>query len=610
MTDAVKEKDRPTGAENVVWDLSVFYDSLDDPKIETDIEKLNNLVDAFQDTYRGKVAVMSAAEFVQAYKDIEAIYDIRGRLSSFASLNFSTDTGNKQFQAQVGKMQEIGSQMSQKMVFFDLEWGELADDKAQAILDDPVLGKYRYHLETERRYKPYNLSEIEEQIIIEKNVTGSGAWTRFFTQLTSSLKYDWDGEEVNMTAILKYLYNPDRAIREKAWRKQTEKLEEKSMELTFVFNTLVLDKANSDKRRGYETWVSSRNLSNKASDEVVEALIESVTNNYEVVSRHYKMKRALLGLDELFDYDRYAPLALKESDAFYTWDEAKNIVLNAFENFSIEMKDSAQAFFDNNWIHAPVSPNKRGGAFASPTVVSAHPFVFLNYLGTANDVSTLAHELGHGIHMYLSGRKHGFPALYHPLTVAEMASTFAEMLVFQDLMAAEDDKEVQLSMLVEKIEGTFATVFRQISMNRFEDKMHTARRSEGELSTERYNELWLESQRDMFGDSVTITDEYGSWWGYVHHFVQVPGYVYAYAFGELLVLALYKLYQEEGEAFIPKYIDVLAAGDSDYPDKLLARVGVDINDPDFWQKGIDVIEEWVTQAESLAHELYPDKFAE
>lgn len=607
MTDAVQ--DRPTGAENVIWDLSVFYDSLDDPKIQQDIDTLNTLVDDFQAKYRGQVANLTATDFAEAYETMEKIYDLRGRLGSYASLNFSTDTANTAYQQFIAKMQDLGSSLSQKLVFFDLEWNQLEDEQAQAILDDPAIAKYRYFMEADRRYKPYNLSEIEEQILIEKSVTGAGAWTRFFTQLTSSFKFDWMGEEVNMTHVLNKMRDADRDIREMAWQKLTDKLQEKSMELTFIFNTLALDKANSDKRRGYESWVSSRNLSNKATDEVVDALIETVTSNYGLVARQYRLKGALLGLDELLDYDRYAPLNLKENEDFYTWDEAKSIVLKAFENFDTEMKDAAELFFDNNWIHAPVTQNKRGGAFASPTVVSANPFVFVNYMGDARNITTLAHELGHGIHMYLSGQKSGLFALYTPLTTAEMASTFAEMLVFQDLMAAEDDKEVKLSMLVEKIEDTFATVFRQISMNRFEDKMHTARRAEGELTTERFNELWLETQRDMFGDSVTMTDEYSYWWSYVPHFLHTPGYVYAYSFGELLVLALYKLYQEEGASFVPKYIDLLAAGDSDYPDKLLAEVGVDINDPGFWQKGIDVIEEWIAQAESLAHELYPDKFA-
>ena len=602
-------QERLTGAEDVIWDLSVFYQSLDDPQLEADIEKLRTLVDEFNARWRGKVAGMSAADFRDAYQALESIYDMRGRLGSFAFLNFSTDTGNAAFQAAVARIEELEASLSQKLVFFDLEWNALDDDAAERIMADSVLVDYHYHLEAERRNKPYYLSEAEEQIVIEKQVTGSAAWTRFFTQLTSAFRFDWLGEQVNMTFVLNKLRDSDRDAREMAWRALTDKLEEKSLELTFIFNTLALDKANSDRRRGYASWISSRNLSNKASDEVVEALVSTVTGNYGIVARHYQLKKALLGYDELYDYDRYAPLNLKESEEFYVWEQARDIVLEAFDNFSPRMKSAAQRFFDNNWIHAPVLPNKRGGAFASPTVASANPYVFLNYLGDTRDITTLAHELGHGIHMFLSGRESGLFALYTPLTTAEMASTFAEMLVFQDLMAAEDDEEIKLSMLTEKIEDTFATVFRQISMNRFEDKMHSARRSEGELTAERFNELWLETQRDMFGDSVIITDEYGSWWSYVPHFLHTPGYVYAYSFGELLVLALYRIYQEEGASFVPKYIDLLAAGDSDYPDRLLAKVGVDINDPGFWQKGIDVIEEWVAQAEALARQLYPDKFA-
>ncbi len=607
MTDAASE--RPTGAEDVIWDLSVFYQGMDAPEIEADIVTVNSLAEAFQERYRGKLDKMSADDFVEAYEAMEAIYDLSGRLESYAFLNFSTDTGDAVYQGFVASIQDLGAALSQTLVFFELEWNALDDDRAKAILDDPKLAKYRYFLEAERRYKPYRLTEPEEQIIIEKGVTGSSAWARFFTQLTSGFSFDWMGDEVNMSFILNKLYDADRDVREMAWRKVTDKLDERSMELTFIFNTLVLDKANSDKRRGYSSWVSSRNLSNKADDSVVEALIQSVTGNYALVARHYELKRALLGYEELYDYDRYAPLNLKESEAFYQWAEAKTIVLRAFEKFSPQMKAIAQEFFDASRIHAPVSAGKRGGAFAAPTVASADPYVFLNYLGSTRDVTTLAHELGHGIHMALSGRKHGLFALYTPLTTAEMASTFAEMLVFQDLMTAEKDREVRLSMLVGKIEDTFATVFRQISMNRFEDKMHTARRSEGELTTERLSELWLETQRDMFGDSVAITEEYGLWWSYVPHFLHAPGYVYAYSFGELLVLALYRMYQDEGESFVPKYLDLLAAGDSDYPDRLLAKIGVDINDPGFWQKGIDVIKGWIDRAGALARELYPDRFA-
>jgi len=598
-----------TGAETVLWDLSVFYQSPDDQQIEADIAELKQLVAAFQERWRGRVAGMSASDFCAAYQALEAIIDLRGRLESFAFLNFSTDTANTAYQAAVARIQELEAALQQQLVFFDLEWNALDDDAAARILDDPAVAAYRYVMESGRRYRPYQLSEPEEQIIIEKQVTGASAWKRFFTQLTSAFRFDWMGEPVNLEYLLNKLRDADRDTREMAWRKLSDKLQERSMELTFIFNTLALDKSQSDNRRGYASWISQRNLSNKASDEVVQSLVDTVTDNYSLVARHYQLKRALLGYEELYDYDRYAPLKLKASDNFYPWLQARDIVLQAFDNFSPQLSAAAQPFFDNSWIHAPALPNKRAGAFAAPTVASANPFVFLNYLGDTRDVTTLAHELGHGMHMLLSAREKGQFALYTPLTTAEMASTFAEMLVFQDLMSAEKDPEVRLAMLIEKIEDSFATVFRQISMNRFEDALHNARREEGELPSERLDELWLQTQRDMFGDSLHITDEYGSWWSYVPHFLHVPGYVYAYAFGELLVLALYRLYQEEGAAFVPKYLELLAAGDSDYPDRLLARVGVDCNDPGFWQKGVDIIAGWVADAEALAAQLYPDKFA-
>ncbi len=607
MVTATPEK-QATGAENVIWDLSVFYSGFDDPQIEQDIQQLHSMVDEFVSTYKGRVGELDAEEMVDAMKAQEAIFDLGGRLQSFASLNFSTDTGNSQFGAEMQRMSELSSKMQQKLVFFDLEWNQVDDAKAEQLLNDPTLGDYRYHLHAERRYKPHQLTEAEEQILLEKNVTGRSAWTRFFTQLTSSFRFDWDGEELNMSQLLTKLYDTDRSIRERAAQMMTDKLQERSMELSYIFNVLAADKASNDKLRDYSSWISSRNLANKAPDAVVDALGKTVTSNYDIVARHYTLKRQLTGLDELKDYDRYAPLNLKESDAFYTWDEAKAIVLNAFRQFNPQMAEGVERFFDENWIHAPITPGKRGGAFASPTVPSAHPYILVNFNGTARNVMTLAHELGHGIHMLLSGENQTLMGLYTPLTTGEMASVFAEMLVFQDLMAKEDDKEVQLSMLVSKLENVFATVFRQISMNRFEDLMHTARREEGELSTERLNELWLTTQKDMFQDSVEITDNYGYWWSYIHHFLSSPGYVYAYSFGELLVMALYKTYQEKGESFAPKYVELLSAGDSDYPDNLLAKVGVDLNDPNFWQKGIDAIETMVAQEEALARELYPEKF--
>jgi oligoendopeptidase F len=504
---------------------------------------------------------------------------------------------------------EHGSKLQQKMLFFDLEWKAVDEAAAHRLLSDPTLGKYRHHLEAERRYIPYTLSEIEEQLLVEKSVTGRSAWARFFTKLTTAMRYEYEGEQLNQSQILDKLHLPDRAVREKAAASVTAGLGAKAMELTYIFNVLVADKASDDARRGYPSWVSARNLSNKASDEVVNALIQAVTSNYDIVARHYKLKRTLLGLDELYDYDRYAPLELGGDERDYHWTEARDIVQNAYTGFSPEMSAISARFFDENWIHAPALPNKRGGAFSASGVPSAHPFVFMNYLGKARDVMTLAHELGHGVHQYLSGRAQGILGMYAPLTTSEMASVFGEMLVFTDLMTREPSPAARLKLLVGRLEDSFATVFRQVAMNRFEDKLHTARRTEGELSTERINALWLETQRAMFGDSLTIRDDYGSWWGYIFHFIGSPGYVYAYAFGELLVLALFKLYRERGASFVPQYLEVLAAGDSDYPENILAKVGVDLRDPAFWNEGLNALREMLSQEEALARQLYPEKFA-
>ncbi|MEO6757821.1 MAG: M3 family oligoendopeptidase [Saprospiraceae bacterium] len=599
--------ERTTGAENVIWDLSIFYKSVDDPAIEQDMQAITKEVDAFAATYKGRVASLTADELLAAVKALESIYDKTGRIGSFASLLYSTDTADPKYGALVQKVTEFDSDLSQKMVFFDLEWNNTDDAVAKKLLDDPKVAPYRHMLDATRRYKPYQLSEIEEQLLVEKSVTGNSAWTRFFTQLTSAIRLDYEGQKLTMTQVLTKLHSDDRETRRKAAESITAGLKDKSMELTYIFNVLAADKASDDKKRGYPSWVSSRNLSNKAPDEVVNALIQSVTSNYGIVAQHYNLKRQLLGLDELTDYDRYAPLPIKDSDAFYTWDEAKEIVLTAFRGFSPRIAEVSQRFFDENWIHAPVLPNKRGGAFCAFTVASAHPYVFVNFEGKARDVQTLAHELGHGVHAYLAAEAHGLFGMHTPLTTAEMASTFGEMLVFTDLMNKESDPEVRLAMLAHKVEDTFATVFRQISMNRFEDALHTARRTEGELTTDRINELWMNSQKAMFGDSVNLSENYGRWWSYVPHFLHTPGYVYAYSFGELLVLALFNVYRERGAAFVPQFVEVLAAGDSDWPEKILSKAGVDLTDLNFWNEGLAAIQDLVNQETELAKQVYPDK---
>lgn len=605
MTDTAPET---TGAQAIIWDLTPLYGGIDDPAIDADMQRAESLADDFASRFRGRVSLLEADELLQAVQALETIYDVTGRIESYASLVHSTDTLDSAANALVAKVDEFDARVSQKLVFFQLEWNAIDEARAGALMADPSLARYRHMLEAQRRYTPYQLDEAREQLLLDKKVTGRSAWERFFDQLMGSMRYELDGQQLTQSEILVRLYSPDREVRRAAADAMTTGLRNRSMELTYIFNVLAADKASDDRLRGFPTWVSSRNLSNKAPDAVVDALVEAVTARYDLVMRHYNLKRALLGLDELTDYDRYAPLPIKEGDRLYAWDDAQRMVLDAFNQFSGDMAAAARRFFDENWIHAALAPNKQGGAYAHPVVPNVHPYVFLNYTGKARDVATLAHELGHGIHMLLSGQKSGLFGLYTPLTTAEMASVFAEMLVFSDLMDKEADAEARLAMLIAKIEDTFATVFRQVSMNRFEHGMHTARRGEGELPTERLSALWLESQRTMFGDSVNLRDDYGLWWSYIPHFLHVPGYVYAYAFGELLVLALFDIYKEQGADFVPKYIRVLEAGDSDWPENILAEVGVDLNDPAFWSRGLNAIQALVEQEEALAREVYPDRF--
>ncbi|MEM9953022.1 MAG: M3 family oligoendopeptidase [Chloroflexota bacterium] len=601
--------ERKTGAEDITWDLSIYYDSPDDPRIDEDMSKIQSDAEQFVANYKGKIATLEAEEIGEMYSRMEKVYDDFNRITTYASLNFSVYSTDPTWGGFIQKIQEFGSKLSQQIVFVQLEWNAIDDERAQALMGDPVLRDYAYHLEVERLNKPYQLTEAEEKLLMEKSVTGTAAWNRFFSQVMGAMTATFRGEEMPFEQVLsKISSSADRDVRKDAADAVTKALEGRTMELTYIFNVLAADKASNDRLRGYPSWITSRNLSNKASDETVEALIEAVTSNYSIVADHYNVKKVLLGYDELYDYDRYAPLTLKESETFYTWDEAKKIVLDAYTGFNPRMGEIAARFFDENWIHAPVIQGKRGGAYASYGSKSTHPWIFTNYTGSVNDVMTLAHEMGHGLHMYLAGESQTLLSMYTPLTTAETASVFGEMIVFKDLMSKESDKEVQLAMLTEKIDSTFATVFRQISMNRFEEAMHTARREEGELTTDRLNELWMQTQKDMFQGSVTMRDDYQQWWSYIPHFLNVPGYVYAYAFGELLVLALYNLYEETGDSFIPKYVELLASGDSDYPENLLAKVGVDLNDPEFWSKGVDLIRDMVKQEADLAKELFPEKF--
>ncbi len=595
----MKEK-KITGAEQIRWDLSDLYESTDDPAITTDRQKVLELADSFEKSYRNRVSGLAPAEFAKALDRYSEILEIMSRLGSYAYLNWTTNTEDSALGKAVQESTELSSELSQKTIFFTIEWLEMDEESADRLIRSDELSFYSHYLETSRLDKPHTLEEKEEKILSAKSVTGARAWVRFFDETLGASRFTIDGEKLTESQILSRMSDPDRDTRRKASEVFTEGLAKMKHPLTFVFNTLLADKHTNDRLRKYPHWLRARNLANEISDESVQALIYAVTGQHHLVHRFYHLKKQLLGVDEMMEYDRYAPV-LKNREKI-RWDAAKEMVLDAYTEFHPDMGAIAGRFFDENWIDAAVVPGKRGGAYSASTIPSVHPYVFMNYDGKIRDVQTLAHELGHGVHQHLS-RKKGILQSGTPLTTAETASVFGEMLVFRKLMANLNDPEEKMALLVGKIDDTIATVFRQISMNRFEDRIHRARREEGELTSDRFSELWMETQAPVYGDSVTLTENYRSWWSYIPHFIHTPGYVYAYAFGELLVLALYQEYLNSENGFNEAYIRMLEKGGSDWPSNLMADLGVDINDETFWNRGLQAIESLIGEAEALLPEL-------
>jgi oligoendopeptidase F len=590
--------------ENVAWNLDPLLDGgAGDPEaaVEGMIADAQQRAEAFAQAHAGKVAELDGPGLVAAMHELEAIQDGLGRAGSYAMLNFAGNTADPPRGALLQKVQEGATKIETTLLFFELEWAALEDDRAEELLAADGLDFARHHLRTARRYRPHLLSEPEEKILAEKALTGRTAWSRLFEEQASAITVDLDGESepVSLEVALSRLFNPDRDVRRSAAEQVTGALEPGLRTRAYVLNTLLADKAVDDRLRNYPHWLASRNLSNEASDESVEALIAAVRARYELPRRWYRMKAQLLAIDQLADYDRMA--AVTQEDEQVEWTRARETVLESYSAFSDELGALAKRFFDESWIDAPVRPNKRGGAFCAYTVPSAHPYVLLNYTATRRDVLTLAHELGHGVHAALGGAQ-GIFHMATPLTMAETASVFGETLVFGRLLEQAATPESRLSLLAESIEGSIATVFRQVAMNRFEHLAHTERRERGELAVDRIGELWADSQHELLGDAVEITEGYRSWWSYVPHFIGSPGYVYAYAYGQLLALAVYGRYEEEGESFVPAYLDLLAAGGSRSPEDLGRIVGVDLADPGFWDRGLDIVDRQLDDAEKAARE--------
>ncbi len=592
-----------TSAAGITWNLSDLYADYDDPAIDATMQQVTTEATAFADIYRGSINIPGGPEplhLLEGLERLEALTDNAYRLAVYAMLLFSADTGKPEHRNLQQRMEQWLTGIQNQLLFFKLEWLGLSDADAQKLLDDPALARYRHYLAGERRYQPHMLSEPEERIINEKDVTGANAWQRLFTELTSGLSFplerEGQTEQLPLDAILTLLRNPDRAIRQQAHTTLYTVLGEQSQTLAFIYNTLMQDHLNVDRLRDYTDPMARRNLDNEVAPEVVATMMDVVEQNYDIAQRYFALKAQLLGLPHLQVYDQYAPLG--QVTAHKSYAEARTIILEALGGFDMRFQEIAARFFDENWIDAEVRPGKRGGAFCMGLPPSHHPYILCNYTDEIRDVMTVAHELGHGIHFWLARTQSLFNFM-PTLPLAETASVFGEILVFEHLLKQEQDETAKLALICSKIEDIFATVFRQNVLTRFEQAAF-AGRAQGRLTPEQLGERWIEANGRYYGDAVELTSGYELGWSYIPHFINSPFYCYSYVFGELLVLALYAMYREQGAAFVPRYLALLEAGGSQAPGELLAALGVDPHDPAFWQLGFNELRRMVDWAHELA----------
>ncbi len=588
----------------LAWDLSDLFHGIEDPRIEESLNDGLARAREFAAKYRGKIdsAELTATTLLEAIREYENLAQDLAKPSNYAALVFSSDTSKFENGAFLQHVQERQTAISLETIFFELELMAAAPAIIERLAADPILQGYRHFIQASRLFREHRLSEPEERIIEEKANTGGRAFERLFEQSVSTIEFKLTvhGEERTLTEpeVLALMRDPDREVRKAAAASFTDGLVRNGMLLTFIFNTLVFDKSIDDRLRRYDYPEQARNTANELDAQTVETVMSTCVERYDLVARYYRTKREILGCDKLMHYDRYAPLFETRQEVGF--DEARETVLISFERFSGTISEAAGKFFAGGWIDAEPRKGKRGGAFCMYVTPDLHPYVFLNYLNRKDDIMTLGHELGHGVHAYLS-RANSYVNFSSALPVAELASTFGEILVFGSLVA-KSDLEDKLALYASKIEEIFATIFRQAAMYRFEQELHRARREKGELTTEEIGDMWQRNIQAMFADSVELGEEHRNWWMYVEHFIGSPFYVYAYSFGELLVMALYSMYRREGEAFVPKYLDMLKAGGSCSPQELLARVGIDIKDPEFWRGGMKIVEEMIADFEKLYEE--------
>jgi oligoendopeptidase F len=579
------------------WNLADLYPAPDAAAFKADMQRGEAEAKAFAENYKGKLAKLSGAELAEALKAYEAISDLLGRTGSYAQLYYVGDTTDAARGKFYGDVSSKHTEISTQLLFFELELNRIDDAALEKAMQEPGLNHYRPWIENLRKEKPYQLDDKLEELFLEKSQTGYSAFNRLFDETMADLRFEVEGESLAIEPTLNLLQSPDEAKRKSGALALAKTFKENLRLFTLITNTLAKDKDISDRWRGFKDIAAARHLSNRVEPEVVDALVAAVRAAYPKLShRYYKMKAKWLGKDKLMHWDRNAPLPAEDTREV-PWADAEKMVLSAYGEFSPEMAAIAKTFFDKKWIDAPVRPGKAPGAFAHPTVPSAHPYVLLNYMGKTRDVMTLAHELGHGVHQVLAA-KQGALMASTPLTLAETASVFGEMLTFQALLRQTMDKKKRKILLASKVEDMINTVVRQIAFYTFERKVHTARK-EGELTPDKINDIWLEIQAESLGDSIGIGPGYETFWTYIPHFIHSPFYVYAYAFGDCLVNSLYARYQESEGGFQEKYFTMLRAGGTKHHSELLKPFGLDATNPEFWQKGLSVISGMIDELETM-----------
>ncbi len=577
------------------WNLADLYEAPTAPKFASDVVLAEKMAKAFQSKYKEKLAGLGGKGLADALKDYETVSDLIGRIGSYAQLYYVGNTTDSVRSKFYGDTSSKLTELSTDLLFFELELNLIDDAALQTALQEPSLAHYKPWIDNLRMEKPYQLDAKLEQLFLEKSQTGAGAFNRLFDETMAGLRFEVKGEKLTLEPTLNMMQSPDEAVRKEGAEALAKTFGENVKLFTLITNTLAKDKAISDEWRGFKDIADARHLSNRVEPEVVAALVAAVRESYPKLShRYYKMKAKWLGKDKLMHWDRNAPLPAEDTREI-EWSDAKSMVLDAYGEFSPEMAKIAGTFFDKNWIDAPTRPGKTPGAFAHPTVPSAHPYVLLNYLGKPRDVMTLAHELGHGVHQVLAA-KQGVLMSSTPLTLAETASVFGEMLTFQRLLKNTTDGKKRKALLASKVEDMLNTVVRQIAFYTFERKVHEARKT-GEMTPDQINAIWMDVQHESLGDAIEFGPGYETFWTYIPHFIHSPFYVYAYAFGDCLVNSLYARYQESAEGFQEKYFDMLKAGGTKHHSELLKPFGLDATDPAFWQKGLSVISGMIDELE-------------